>query len=909
MTETLERLTTALADRYTIESELGAGGMATVYLAEDLKHHRKVAVKVLRPELAAVLGAERFLQEITTTANLQHPHILPLFDSGEADSFLYYVMPYIEGETLRDKLNRETQLGIDEAVRITTEVADALHYAHGENVIHRDIKPENILLHNGRPMVADFGIALAVSAAAGGRMTETGMSLGTPHYMSPEQATADKDLTNRSDIYSLGSVLYEMLAGEPPHTGASAQAIVMKIVAEEVQPVTELRKSVPPNVAAAAGKALEKLPADRFESAKAFAEALGNPAFAHGSTIAPATGVGAAGRPFTSRRVTIGVGAGTLALGIAIGAAVVRPAPPPAPVVRFRIDPPPEMELVRSFESDVTFALSPDDTYIAFVASEAGVGTSQLYVRATDRLDAVAVTGTDGAVTPFFAPDGRTVGFVSSADGKMRKVDVDGGPVTTIASDVVLAGSAPSWGDDGYIVFAGTDFRLHRVRATGGQSQSFGDSSLVRDMAERGLASAMTYPSVLPGGDAVIVSVCQQGIFRGAGFCPGTIEVIDVATGERTSLGVDGDRGWYADGYVVLVNEGTLSAARFDASRRTLDGDPVVLLDGFPQRPQVAVSASGTIAYLQAREIGDRVVVQVDRSGREEVIVAEPGDYGWVRLSPDETRIVMARGGISQQTQIHIHDRRSGTTSPITFDGQNHRPSWSPDGRRVAFSSRRENVTNIWTAPADGSAPAEPLAPGQDVLQQSATSWTRDGAWIVIDGAADNGGSAGADDIFALPVSGSGAMQPVVATPASEQTGEVSPDGQWIAYVSDDAGFFQVYLQPFLRAGGRTLVSAGAAIEPAWASESELTYVSTESGSLMLATLEFGESVRVTRTALFDHSPYVRGIPSWREYDVSRDGQRFIFTRSLSQTEARSPVAVLNWMEEVRRVMAGGSAR
>ncbi len=208
MTEITSRLSTALADRYKLERHLGEGGMATVYLAEDLKHKRKVAVKVLRPELTAVLGAERFVQEITTTANLQHPHILPLFDSGEADSFLYYVMPFIDGETLRDKLNRETQLGIEEAVRITTDVADALDYAHQQGVIHRDIKPENILLHSGRPMVADFGIALAVSAAAGGRMTETGMSLGTPHYMSPEQATAEKDLTNRSDIYSLGCVLY-----------------------------------------------------------------------------------------------------------------------------------------------------------------------------------------------------------------------------------------------------------------------------------------------------------------------------------------------------------------------------------------------------------------------------------------------------------------------------------------------------------------------------------------------------------------------------------------------------------------------------------------------------------------------------------------------------------------------------
>src|ERR1044071_2737307 len=208
--------------------------MATVYLAEDLKHKRRVALKVLKPELAAVLGAERFVQEITTTAALQHPHILPLFDSGTADGFLYYVMPFIDGETLRAKLDRETQLGIDETVRITSNVADALDYAHRHGVIHRDIKPENILLHDGRPVVADFGIALAVSAAAGGRMTETGLSLGTPHYMSPEQATAEKELTNRSDIYSLASVLYEMLSGSPPHVGSAAQQIIMKIVTEEI---------------------------------------------------------------------------------------------------------------------------------------------------------------------------------------------------------------------------------------------------------------------------------------------------------------------------------------------------------------------------------------------------------------------------------------------------------------------------------------------------------------------------------------------------------------------------------------------------------------------------------------------------------------------------------------------------
>ncbi len=334
MANTTERLSAALADRYRIVRQIGAGGMATVYLAEDIKHHRQVAIKVLKPELAAVLGAERFVQEITTTAQLQHPHILPLFDSGSADGFLFYVMPYIEGETLRQKLDRETQLGVEESIRITREVADALDYAHRNGVIHRDIKPENILLHDGRPMVADFGIALAVSAAAGGRMTETGTSIGTPHYMAPEQATADKEITGRADQYSLASVLYEMLAGEPPHTANSAQQVIMKIIADRPRPVTELRHTAPPNVAAALDKALEKLPADRFESSRAFAEALSDPSFG-ASAVA-----GFAATPEARRRRSLGMAALATVAVVATGVAVwalTRPAPP-LPVTRYRLD-------------------------------------------------------------------------------------------------------------------------------------------------------------------------------------------------------------------------------------------------------------------------------------------------------------------------------------------------------------------------------------------------------------------------------------------------------------------------------------------------------------------------------------------------------------------------------------------
>ncbi len=277
MPDPLEGLRTALADRYQIEEELGQGGMATVYLARDLKHDRQVAVKVLRPELSAVLGAERFLNEIRVTANLQHPHILPLHDSGEAAGLVYYVMPYVEGESLRDKLDREKQLSIEETIELAAQVAGALGYAHRRKVIHRDIKPANILLHDGNAVVADFGIALAVSQAGGTRITETGLSLGTPHYMSPEQATADRELTPASDVYSLACMTYEMLVGDPPHTGSTAQAIIAKVITETPARVTLHRPKVPLHVEATIMKGLEKLPADRFTGAQDFADALRDP--------------------------------------------------------------------------------------------------------------------------------------------------------------------------------------------------------------------------------------------------------------------------------------------------------------------------------------------------------------------------------------------------------------------------------------------------------------------------------------------------------------------------------------------------------------------------------------------------------------------------------------------------------
>ena len=332
MTDTLARLTTALADRYRIERELGQGGMATVYLAEDLKHQRRVAVKVLKPELGAVLGAERFINEIRTTANLQHPNLLPLFDSGEADGLLFYVMPYVEGETLRARLESERQLPVDETLRLISLLAGALDFAHARGVVHRDLKPENILLQAGQPIIADFGIALAVAQAGGQRVTETGLSLGTPHYMSPEQAAGTHTVDARSDQYALGAIAYEMLSGEPPHTGPTTAALIARLMTERPRDIRSTRPAVPAGVDAAIQRALEKSPADRFSSCGAFAGALAEGALAtaagnvsSANPVAPESS--APLRPASGRGLQIVGGLAAVALLVIVGVALSRRAP------------------------------------------------------------------------------------------------------------------------------------------------------------------------------------------------------------------------------------------------------------------------------------------------------------------------------------------------------------------------------------------------------------------------------------------------------------------------------------------------------------------------------------------------------------------------------------------------------
>ena len=873
MTDILTRLTVALTGRYTIERELGAGGMATVYLAEDLKHKRKVALKVLRPELAAVLGAERFVQEITTTAALQHPHILPLFDSGTADGFLYYVMPFIDGETLRGKLNRETQVGIEDSVRIITQVAEALDYAHRNGVIHRDIKPENILLHDGRPMVADFGIALALSAAAGGRMTETGLSLGTPHYMSPEQATAEKEITNRSDIYSLGSVLYEMLTGSPPHVGSSAQQIIMKIVTEEAAPVTKVRKSVPANVASAVAKAIEKLPADRFETAKGFAEALENPAFATTTSFA-----GTSPRP----RVPASTVTSVLAL-LAIPALLLAVwgwlrRPPPPPVSRFNIALA-EGQVIQPGQGP-RVAVAPDGMRFVYVGP--GEGGGQLWVRERDQLLARPLAGTEGAISPFFSPDGRRVGFYTITPMRLKTVSLGGEPPVTVAdSGVDWDGGA--WGADGYIYSDSPD-GLVRLPQGGGQHERVTTFDTTR--AE----TAHNYPDVLPNGEGAVFSILRGGINDYE------IAVVDFSTGRHRILTKGVYARYAAPGYLVYVTaNGTLLAAPFDQGSMQLTGDATALVEGVGVRAfgylDLGLSRSGTLLYSSGSGTGALAdLVWVSRNGDVEVI--DSAAYQSPVVSPDGRRVAASVTTQGEQ-QIWIRTMPNGPSTKLTFGGsENQRPFFSPDGRSVGFIAALPR-RSLAAVRSDGSAPADTLLVRPTDVWEGL--WSHDGRWLVY-----REHSAPEGDLLAVRTEGDTMPVTLVASHYNERSPALSPDGRWLAYASDESGADEVYVRPFPEAArAKWQVSLHGGIEPVWAHNGHELFYRDASGDMV--TVEFTAQPTFAvlgQTVLFPGSMYqVDG--SHRSYDVSPDDRRFLMVRERGGGERTNLILVDNWFQEL----------
>jgi serine/threonine-protein kinase len=883
MTDPIERLSNALSDRYAIERELGSGGMATVYLAEDLKHDRKVALKVMRPELSAILGGERFLREIRIAAKLNHPHILALHDSGEADGFLYYVMPHVEGESLRSKLNREKQLPIDEAITITQQVAAALDYAHQEGVIHRDIKPENILIHRGEAVVADFGIALAVSTAAGTRLTDTGLSLGTPEYMSPEHATGEREITARSDVYSLGAVVYEMLAGEPPHTGNTVQAIIAKVVSVDPQPISRVRHTVPSNVDAAVMCALAKVPADRFGSGVEFADALANPTF----TLPTVAGAAAAPlREGPWKQLTL------LAFSIAALFALttlwgwLRPTPePPRPVTRMSIGMPQGEEAL--VEQGTDFALSPDGTRLLYVGP--GEGGRQLWVRALDQLRATPVPGTDGAQSPFFGPGGEAIGF-----HRMRQLSVvstAGSPPVTVvdSADWYCCGD---WGPDGMVYFTSADGAVTRVPATGGEPEV-----VTRPDTSRGELKHR-WVDVLPNGKGALFT-----IWRGS-WDDADIAVVEFAAGEVRVL-VRGFRSQYAvSGHLIYMqSDRSLSVAPFDQDGLEV-GPPTRFLEGVTSTSdasggaEYALSETGTLVYRTGGAGGLRRLVWVGRDGVEQEIDPEwTGLITSPRLSPDGTRLAVDVYPANGNADIWVMRLDRGLPSRLTFEGrQNIIPAWTPDGRSVTFTSVRATGDrwDIWRKRADGSGAAELLLDvGQSIYDQR---WSPTGEWLVY----RVGTNLDERDLYAIRPEVDSEPIPLAVSEFDEQSPSVSPRGRWLAYVSNESGRDEVYVQPFPNAKDlRWQVSTTGGTAPLWAHNGrELFYVNASQELVVAEVVTQPTFEPVTQHVLFSVAGYRRSRAR-ANYAVSLDDQRFVMVKPM-ESESAELVLVLNWFEELK---------
>jgi serine/threonine-protein kinase len=895
MTAAPERLRTALADRYRIERELGEGGMATVYLAHDVRHDRKVALKVLRPELSAIVGTDRFLAEIKTTANLQHPHILSLFDSGEADGTVFYVMPFVEGESLRDRLKREHQLGIDDALRIAREVADALDYAHRHHVVHRDIKPENILLHDGRALVADFGIALAVSRSDGAtRLTETGMSLGTPFYMAPEQAMGERDITPRADVYALGCVLYEMLTGEPPFTGPTAQAIIARVLTDEPRPLTLQRRTVPPHVEGAVLTALAKLPADRFATAAQFAQALTTPAFASAAAAARAA-IGTRARPTALPPYRLTALAPWAVALVAILAAVWGwAARGPRPGATWQYVTFPDGPAIQQTFPSMT--LSPDG---ASLVIKDNIQNGLLWVKRRGELSPVSIPGTERSSNPAFSPDGQWIAFV--ADGRLKKIRPTGGAAITIADSAAGPFGGAAWLDDGTVIYTAPNLsEFWRVSAAGGPS-----AVAMRDSTLAGFGVAN--PAPLPRARGVLFTVCNSGCVTMS------VNVLDLRTGRQHVLLQDGViASLLPTGHILYVRrDGAALVAPFDLDRLEISGAAVPVLErvlviagfGF-----LTWSPTGTLAYLRGTGVGTEVeAVRVARDGN-----AVPFDTTWhgpgnsLSLSPDGRRLAVGVGRASGALSIWIKQLDRGPFSRLTFGGQDRRPAWSPDGREVAFIRDSLNTSHVYVRRADGSTAERPLVRLDRQVQEVA--WAPRGDWVVV--RTDNGGP-GAGDVVGVRTRGDTTPVPLVASEFTELHPAISPDGRWIAYTSNESGQNEVYVRPFPgTVAGVWQVSNGGGLAPRWSPDGrELYFLQAQDAAVRLVAAQVRATAGFEVTAarpLFDATGF--DLDAFHAgYDVLPGGRGFVFFRPWRAGEATGAaplVMVDNWFADVRERLA-----
>jgi serine/threonine protein kinase/Tol biopolymer transport system component len=866
---------------YEVRAMIGAGGMGEVYRAHDTRLGRDVALKVL-PEAFSrdTQRMARFEREAKLLASLNHPNIAAIYGIEESGPVRALVMELVEGPTLAERIAAGV-IPLDEALPIARQVAEAVEYAHENNVIHRDLKPANIkVTDEGVVKVLDFGLAKAMSDESAVEdignsptlsmaATRQGMILGTAAYMSPEQARGKK-VDKRTDIWAFGCVLYEMLTGKQAFHGEDVTIILAAIVMKEPA-FDALPANTPPAIQTLLRRCLRKERKERLPDAGAarieIQEALN----------APAKTDAVAAAPRNSRdRVAWAVAAVALVATAALAIPAIRylrEAPPAAA-------PETRTEIVTPSTSDQqSFALSPDGRQIVFVASSDG--PQRLWLRRLDATSVQPLAGTEGAAYPFWSPDSRSVGFF--ADNKLKRIDIGGGSPQTLTEAGVRGGA---WGPDGTILFTRTAASpLSRIPASGGEPVIV--TKLDKQNSHR-------FPQFLPGGKQFLFQVLDPqtgGIYLGS---------LDSSETKRLAA-ADTAGAYLPNGWLLFIRAGTLQAQRLDLARRELTGDPVTVADPVTFEPATSaggfsVSATGLVAY-RSGGTGQRQLVWFDRSGKTLGTMGGPDANALLapRLSPDGRRAAVSR---MVQGNVDIWLLDATRTTRFTFDASLDRyPIWSPDGSQIVFDSTRKGRRDLYLKASNGAGGEEPLL--ESAQDKVATDWSRDGRFLVY----QSNDPQTAWDIWVLPMEGDRKPFLFLKTNFAEYRGRLSPDGRWMAYTSNESGRYEIYVRPFrgipsgAASSGQWQVSTSGGIYPLWRADGKELYYIAPDGKLMAvpmtassATIEPGTPVALFQTRLFGGGIDVN---SGIQYDVTGDG-RFLMNMVLE--DAASPITLLqNW--------------
>ena len=880
---------------YEIISRIGAGGMGEVYRARDTRLDRIVAIKVLPDHLAAHTETrQRFEREARAVSSLNHPHICTLHDVGNQDGLDYLVMELIEGESLADRLIKGA-LPTDQVLRYATQIADALDKAHRAGIVHRDLKPANIMLTKSGTKLLDFGLAkmqasnseLVTSATSlpteRHSLTGEGTILGTFQYMAPEQLEG-READTRTDIFAFGAVVYEMATGRRAFTGKSQASLIGAILHTEPPAISTTQSMTPPALDRVVKRCLAKDPDDRWQTARDLTMELAW--ISEGGSQAELS-VPTAAQSKTRQRVlwaSAGFALAACALALlfwVMSGRSIPPLPTSRAVKRMTIKLPDAEPLALAKFGPMgigrtAVALSPDGSLLAYAAQSNG--SSQLYLRALDRFDAKPIPGTEGAYSPFFSPDGRSLGFF--AGNKLKKVSVQGGePVTLCEARIPHGGS---WGPDGTIVFADSEgTNLSRVSASGGRSEVL---SLTEDRA--------FYPEFLPGGKAVLFSI--KG-FHNPDY--GHIAVLSPATGERRVVLEGGTNPRYAaSGHIVFARAGAILAAPFDLSRLEVTGPAVTLIEGIRIEEwgaaQFALSTEGTHVYVSGGPAWIGRLTSVDHQGMSEPFAAPAQAYGPVSLSPDGQRLAVTVVGAT--SDVWIYELARGTFTRLTMEGSNYRPVWTPDGRRIIYqrSAGPNQFQMVWQL-ADGSG-------SEEVLTTSDYPWwpasvSPDGKLLAFQqNAADTG-----VDLSILPLEGDRQPYSWLKSKFNEWGAAFSRDGKWVAYCSDESGQYEIYVRSFPDAGGRRQISTGGGEEVIWPPDGRTLFY-REGLKWMSVAVQTQPEFRADAPKAMFEGPYLN-VPGV-SYDVAPDGKHFLM---IEENQKQSPTTqlnvVLNWFEELKR--------